>query len=171
MYIPRDSYLDKLKNSIGNGMIKIVTGPRRCGKSFLLFHIFKDYLLSTGVKGDHIIELSLDAVKNVKYRNPIGLASYFNDRVKDNAQYYFLIDEIQFCESVNNPAFVGYKTDGGKTPKITFYDVLNGFLGIKNVEVFVTGSNSHMLSSNIATEFRGRSLQIMIHPLTFKLFN
>ena len=75
MYIARDSYLDKLKNSIGNGMIKIVTGPRRCGKSFLLFHIFKDYLLSTGVKGDHIIELSLDDVKNVKYRNPIGLAS------------------------------------------------------------------------------------------------
>lgn len=170
MYISRDSYLDKLKTSIGNGMIKIITGPRRCGKSFLLFHIFKDYLLSTGVKGDHIIELSLDDVKNIKYRNPIDLASYFKDRVKDNAQYYFLIDEIQFCKSVDNPAFAGYKTDDGKTPKITFYDVLNGFLGIKNVEVFVTGSNSHMLSSDIATEFHGRGWQIRIRPLTFKEF-
>ncbi len=170
MYISRDSYLNKLKSSIGNGMVKIVTGPRRCGKSFLLFHIFKDYLLSAGVKSDHIIELSLDEVKNVKYRNPIDLASYFEERVKDDAQYYFLIDEIQFCVSVDNPAFSGYKTDDGKTPKITFYDVLNGFLGFRNVEVFVTGSNSHMLSSDIATEFRGRGSQIRIHPLTFKEF-
>lgn len=170
MYISRDSYLDKLKASIGNGMVKIVTGPRRCGKSFLLFHIFKDYLLSSGVKTDHIIEMSLDDVKNVKYRNPIDLASYFKDRVKDDAPYYFLIDEIQFCESVDNPAFKGYKTEDGYTPKVTFYDVLNGFLALKNVEVFVTGSNSHMLSSDIATEFRGRGWQIRIHPLTFKEF-
>lgn len=156
--------------SIGNGMIKIITRPRRCGKSFLLFHIFKDYLLSSGVKDDHIIELSLDGVNNIKYRNPIYLASYFKDRVKDNAQYYFLIDEIQFCKSLDNPAFSGYKTEDEKSAKITFYDVLNGFLGLKNVEVFVTGSNSHMLSSDIATEFRGRGWQIRIHPLTFKEF-
>lgn len=170
MYISRDSYLDQLKASIGNGMIKIITGPRRCGKSFLLFHIFKDYLLSTEVKDDHIIELSLDDVANAKYRNPIDLASYFKDKVKDDDRYYFLIDEIQFCKSVDNPAFAGYKTEDGKSPKITFYDVLNGFLGLKNVEAFVTGSNSHMLSSDIATEFRGRGWQIRIHPLTFKEF-
>lgn len=170
MYISRDSYLDQLKSSVGNGMIKIITGPRRCGKSFLLFHIFKDYLLSTEVKDDHIIELSLDDVANAKYRNPIDLASYFKDKVKDDDRYYFLIDEIQFCKSVDNPAFAGYKTEDGKSPKITFYDVLNGFLGLKNVEVFVTGSNSHMLSSDIATEFRGRGSQIRIHPLTFKEF-
>lgn len=156
--------------SIGNGMIKIITGPRRCGKSFLLFHIFKDCLLSSGVNDEHIIELSLDGVNNIKYRNPIYLATYFKDRVKDNAQYYFLIDEIQFCKSVDNPAFSGYKTEDEKSAKITFYDVLNGFLGLKNVEVFVTGSNSHMLSSDIATEFRGRGWQIRIHPLTFKEF-
>lgn len=170
MYISRDSYLDKLKASIGNGMIKIITGPRRCGKSFLLFHIFKDCLLSSRVKDDHIIELSLDDVNNIKYRNPIYLASYFKDRIKDNAQYYFLIDEIQFCKSLDNPTFSGYKTEDGKSPKITFYDVLNSFLRLKNVEVFVTGSNSHMLSSDIATEFRGRGWQIRIHPLTFKEF-
>lgn len=156
--------------SIGNGMIKIITGPRRCGKSFLLFHIFKDCLLSSGVNDEHIIELSLDGVNNIKYRNPIYLATYFKNRVKDNAQYYFLIDEIQFCKSVDNPAFSGYKTEDGKSAKITFYDVLNGFLGLKNVEVFVTGSNSHMLSSDIATEFRGRGWQIRIHTLTFKEF-
>ena len=170
MYISRDFYLDKLKASIGNGMAKIITGPRRCGKSFLLFHIFKDYLLSSGVKADHIIEMSLDDVSNIKYRNPVDLSSYFIDKVKDGSRYYFLIDEIQFCKSVDNPAFKGYKTEDGNAPKVTFYDVLNGFLGLKNVEVFVTGSNSHMLSSDIATEFRGRGWQIRIHPLTFKEF-
>ena len=170
MYIKRDLYLEKLKNSINNGMIKIITGPRRCGKSFLLFHIFKDYLISSGVQEDHIIELSLDNASNAKYRNPIDLSSYFKDSVKDDFQYYFLIDEIQFCKSIDNPAFSGYKTDDNNMPKITFYDVLNGFLNLNNVEVFFTGSNSHMLSSDIATEFRGRGWQIRIHPLTFKEF-
>ncbi len=170
MYISRNSYLEKLKASIGNGMIKIVTGPRRCGKSFLLFHIFKDYLLSSGVKANQIIELSLDDSSNVQYRNPLALSSYFKEKVKDDRTYYFLIDEIQFCESVDNPAFVGFTTVSQNTPKVTFYDVLNGFLHMKNVEVFVTGSNSHMLSSDIATEFRGRGWQIRVHPLTFKEF-
>jgi len=127
MYISRDFYLDKLKASIGNGMAKIITGPRRCGKSFLLFHIFKDYLLSSGVKADHIIEMSLDDVSNIKYRNPVDLSSYFIDKVKDGSRYYFLIDEIQFCKSVDNPAFKGYKTEDRNAPKVTFYDVLNGF--------------------------------------------
>lgn len=170
MYFPRKAYLNKLKASIGNGMVKIVTGPRRCGKSFLLFHIFKDYLLSSGIQSDHIVELSLDDVTNLRYRNPINLSSYFKKKVKDDSKYYFLIDEIQFCKSIDNPAFSDIKTEDGQTPKITFYDVLNGFLNLKNVEIFVTGSNSHMLSNDIATEFRGRGWQIRVHPLTFKEF-
>lgn len=171
MYITRDSYLEQLKKTIDNGMIKIITGPRRCGKSFLLFHIFKDYLLSIGVSSDHIIELSLDDDRNIIYRNPMNLSSYFKKRVSDvSAKYYFLIDEIQMCEKVKNPAFEGCEIIDGDTPLVTFYDVLNGFLHMKNVDVFVTGSNSHMLSSDIATEFRGRGWQIRVHPLTFKEF-
>ena len=92
MYILRKSYLEKLKSSIGNGLIKIITGPRRSGKSFLLFHIFKDYLLSNGIRNDHIIELSLDDLRNVKYRNPIDLANYFESKIRDDSKYYFLID-------------------------------------------------------------------------------
>ena len=171
MYITRDTYLDQLKKSMDNGMVKIITGPRRCGKSFLLFHIFKDYLLSIGVLQDHIIELSLDDDANIIYRNPMNLSSYFKDKVKDKSEkYYFLIDEIQMCEKVKNPAFDGLDTLDGATPMVTFYDVLNGFLHMDNVDVFVTGSNSHMLSSDIATEFRGRGWQIRVHPLTFKEF-
>lgn len=171
MYITRDSYLEQLKKSLDNGMIKIITGPRRSGKSFLLFHIFKDYLLSTGVKNDHIIELSLDDEANVIYRNPVNLSSYFKGKVKDkSSKYYFLIDEIQLCQKVKNPAFDGFETSDGSIPMISFYDVLNGFLHMNNVETFVTGSNSHMLSSDIATEFRGRGWQIRVHPLTFKEF-
>ncbi len=172
MYIRRESYLEKLKSSIGNGMVKIITGPRRCGKSFLLFHIFKDYLLSIGVKADRIIEMSLDDDGNIAYRDPLKLSAYFKGKVTDkNSKYYFLIDEIQMCEKVKNPAFEGVETADGSTPLVTFYDVLNGFLRMDNVEMFVTGSNSHMLSSDIATEFRGRGWQIRVHPLTFKEFN
>ncbi len=157
MYIKRDSYLEQLKKSMDNGMIKIITGPRRCGKSFLLVHIFKDYLLSIGVLQEHIIELSLDDDANLIYRNPMNLSSYFKEKAKDkSAKYYFLIDEIQMCEKVKNPAFDGCETLDGTTPMVTFYDVLNGFLHLDNVDVFVTGSNSYMLSSDIATEFRGR---------------
>ncbi len=172
MYITRDSYLEQLKKSMDNGMVKIITGPRRCGKSFLLFHIFKDYLLSIGVSQDHIIELSLDDDTNLIYRNPMNLSSYFKEKVKDqSAKYYFLIDEIQMCEKIKNPAFDGLDTLDGVTPMVSFYDILNGFLHMDNVDVFVTGSNSHMLSSDIATEFRGRGWQIRVHPLTFKEFN
>ncbi len=171
MYITRDAYLEKLKSSMGNGMVKIITGPRRSGKSFLLFHIFKDYLLSIGVKADRIIEMSLDDDRNIAYRDPIKLSAYFREKVIDkDSKYYFLIDEIQMCEKVKNPAFEGVETADDSTPLVTFYDVLNGFLHMDNVETFVTGSNSHMLSSDIATEFRGRGWQIRIHPLTFKEF-
>lgn len=99
MYISRNSYLEKLKQSIGNGMIKIITGPRRAGKSFLLFHIFKDYLLNSGVKDDHIIEISLDDSSNTEYRNPIRLDSYFKDRIKDKEKYYFLSMKFNSAEA------------------------------------------------------------------------
>lgn len=99
MYISRNSYLEKLKQSIGNGMIKIITGPRRAGKSFLLFHIFKDYLLSSGIKDDHIIEISLDDSSNTEYRNPIRLDSYFKDRIKDKEKYYFLSMKFNSAEA------------------------------------------------------------------------
>ena len=171
MYILRDSYLEQLKKSMNNGMVKIITGPRRCGKSFLLFHLFKNYLLSIGVANDHIIELTLDDDINMSFRNPLKLSSYFKEKVTDTtAKYYFLIDEIQMCEKIMNPAFDGYKTPNNTVPMISFYDVLNSFLHMNNVDVFVTGSNSHMLSSDIATEFRGRGWLIRVHPLTFKEF-
>lgn len=99
MYISRNSYLEKLKQSIGNGMIKIIIGPRRAGKSFLLFHIFKDYLLNSGVKDDHIIEISLDDSSNTEYRNPIRLDSYFKDRIKDKEKYYFLSMKFNSAEA------------------------------------------------------------------------
>lgn len=171
MYIRRDSYLEKLKSSMGNGMVKIITGPKRSGKSFLLFHIFKDYLLSIGVKDDHIIEMSLDDDNNLAYRDPLKLSTFFKEKVVDkDSKYYFFIDEIQMCEKVKNPAFNEVETVDGSVPLVTFYDVLNGFLHMNNVDTFVTGSNSHMLSSDIATEFRGRGWQIRVHPLTFKEF-
>lgn len=171
MYIMRNQYLEQLKKSMDNEMIKIITGPRRSGKSFLLFHIFKEYLLSIGVSSDHIIEMSLDDDSNLIYRNPINLSSYFKSKVTNTLdKYYFLIDEIQMCEKIKNPAFEGYDTLNEFTPVVTFYDVLNGFLHMKNVDIFVTGSNSHMLSSDIATEFRGRGWQIKVYPLTFKEF-
>ncbi len=171
MYITRDTYLEQLKKSMNNGMVKIITGPRRSGKSFLLFHLFKNYLLSIGVANDHIIELTLDDDNNISYRNPLKLSSYFKEKITDTtAKYYFLIDEIQMCEKIKNPAFDGYETPNNAVPMISFYDVLNGFLHMNNVDVFVTGSNSRMLSSDIATEFRGRGWQIRVHPLTFKEF-
>lgn len=137
----------------------------------MLFHIFKDYLFSTGIKENHIVELTLDDARNAIYRNPFKLDSYFRERMKDdNSTYYFFIDKRQFCQSVDNPSFDGYKTADGKIPQVNFYAVLNGFLRLENVEVSVTGSNSHMLSSDIATEFRGRGWEIRVYPLSFKEF-
>ena len=168
MEIKRDRYPEEMKKAIGNQMVKIITGPRRCGKSYLLFKIFRDWLREQGVDDSHIIKLKLDDARNVLYRNPLAMAEYFRKRKpNDGKTSFFIIDEIQLCESIPNPAFEGIRTADGSTPTVTFYDVLNEFLHYEDTEVFVTGSNSKMLSSDIATEFRGRSWQIHMHSLSY----
>lgn len=160
MIFARSAYLEKLISSIGNGMVKIITGPKRSGKSYLLSNIFKGYLLRSGVKEDHIIQLKLDQISNAKYRNLKKFTAYFKERmVLDGKTNFFLIDEIQLVEKVENPYVRGQM--------LSFYDSLNEFLDYENVEIFVTGSNSNMLSNDIATEFRGRGWQIRLNPLSF----
>ncbi len=145
--IKRDKYLNMLVNSRDNGLIKIITGIRRCGKSYLLDPIFKNYLIESGVKENHIIKLELDKIENEKYLNPQELNNYIKSKIKDNDKYYILLDEIQLVDK--------------------FESVLNGFLYIKNLDVYVTGSNSKFLSTDIITEFRGRGDEIKVFPLTF----
>lgn len=148
--IKRDVYLNKIINKKENGLIKIVTGIRRCGKSYLLDPMYKNYLLESGVKENHIIKLDLDERKNNKYLNPDELDQYIRSLIIDKEQYYLILDEIQ-------------KVDD-------FESVLNGFLHINNLDVYVTGSNSKFLSSDIVTEFRGRGDEIRIYPLSFSEF-
>lgn len=148
--IKRDVYLNKIIEKRENGLIKIITGIRRCGKSYLLDPLFKNYLLESGVKEDHIIKLDLDERKNNKFLDPDQLDQYIRDLIKDNDQYFLILDEIQKVED--------------------FESVLNGFLHIRNLDVYVTGSNSKFLSSDIITEFRGRGDEVRIHPLSFSEF-
>ena len=150
MEIKRDSYLEQLKIRKDNGMIKIITGIRRCGKSFLLFVLFKKYLLGSGVDHDHIIEIALDGIENEELRDPKKCYRYIKDAMKDEQKYYLLLDEVQFM------------------PR--FEEVLNSLLRIGNIDVYVTGSNSKFLSSDIVTEFRGRGDEIRIYPLSFAEF-
>lgn len=148
--IKRDVYLNKIIEKRENGLIKIITGIRRCGKSYLLDPLFKNYLLESGVKEDHIIKLDLDERKNNKFLDPDQLDQYIRDLIKDNDQYFLILDEIQKVED--------------------FESVLNSFLHIRNLDVYVTGSNSKFLSSDIITEFRGRGDEVRIHPLSFSEF-
>ena len=148
--IKRDMYLQKLIDRQKNGLIKIITGIRRCGKSYLLDPIYKNYLLSQGVKEDHIIKIDLDERKNNKYLNPDALDEYIRSKIIDKNMYYVILDEIQKVED--------------------FESVLNGFLHIENVDIYVTGSNSKFLSSDIRTEFRGRGDEIRVLPLAFSEF-
>ena len=150
MEIKRDSYLEQLKIRKDNGMIKIITGIRRCGKSFLLFVLFKKYLLESGVDHDHIIEIALDGIENEELRDPKKCYRYIKDAMKDEQKYYLLLDEVQFMPH--------------------FEEVLNSLLRIGNIDVYVTGSNSKFLSSDIVTEFRGRGDEIRIYPLCFAEF-
>ena len=162
--IDRKRYLDKLIRLRNNGQVKIITGIRRCGKSFLLNTIFRDWLTQDGgMKKDQIIMLDLDDNFNARYRNPMQLSKYLRSLVKEeHKQYYILIDEIQKVKPVRNP----YLPD----EKIGFVDVLNGLKNLPNVDVYVTGSNSKMLSTDIATEFRGRGDIIPLSPLTYDEF-
>lgn len=158
--IVRERYLQKIVDYMWDGQIKVITGIRRCGKSTLLFQIFYDYLLKKGSKAENIITLELDKRKYAKYRNPIVLAEYVESQVKDRRKkYYLFIDEIQFCYSVPDPDNAGHE--------VTVYDLLNELKDYENLDVYVTGSNSKMLSKDIATEFRGRASQIYVYPLNF----
>ena len=161
MEIKRDRYLKKIISYMWDGQVKVITGIRRCGKSYLLRTLFYNYLLSQNVKKNHILSFELDLTKDIKYRNPLELAKYVREQVEGSAdEYYLFVDEIQMSDKVPNP----YNPDG---KEITFYDALNDLNSLSNLDIYVTGSNSKMLSSDILTEFRGRSDEIHVHPLSF----
>lgn len=146
-YIERKKYLDELVSLQNNGMIKVITGMRRCGKSYLLFEIFTSYLENNGIAPDHIIKVDLEDFKNRAMRNPDNLYAYVESRIIDEGMYYILLDEVQMLDS--------------------FEDVLNGFLKMRNVDIYVTGSNAKFLSKDIITEFRGRGFEVKMYPLSF----
>lgn len=162
MEIKRDYYLNKLINKKENGLIKVITGIRRCGKSYLLFNLYDKYLIDNGIKESHIIKLALDDDQNIEYRNPIILGQYVRSKIKDKKMYYVFLDEIQKVESIQNPHIPN------KESYITFVDTLVGLMKIPNLDIYVTGSNSKMLSSDILTEFRDRGDEIKVNPLSYK---
>ena len=163
--IERRKYLDKLIRKKENGLVKVITGIRRCGKSYLLFEIYHKYLNSIGVDDGHIIELALDDDVNIRYRNPLELGEYIRSLMTDKEKmYYIFLDEIQKVAEIPNP----YLPDSDE--KIGFVDVVLGLMKIKNADIYVTGSNSKMLSSDILTEFRGRGDEIKVNPLSFSEF-
>ena len=163
--IARPDYLNKLISKKENGLIKIITGNRRCGKSYLLFTIYHEYLVSAGIAENQIIELALDETVNAKYRNPIELDSYIRSLVSDKSkQYYVFLDEIQKVDEIQNPYV------DNPNSKITFVDTVLGLMKIKNMDLYITGSNSKMLSSDILTEFRDRGDEIRVYPLSFAEF-
>ena len=165
MEFPRDDYLQKLIKKKDNGRVKIITGIRRCGKSYLLFELFTKYLHENGVEDDQIIGLALDEMMNAKYRNPFELDKYIREQITDKSKrYYILIDEIQFVSEIRNP----YVDD--PSAKLGFIDVVLGLMKIKNADVYVTGSNSKMLSTDILTQFRDRGDEIRVFPLSYAEF-
>ena len=150
MLIKRDRYLNKLISKKWNGMIKVITGIRRCGKSYLLFELFKQHLIDNGVEANQIIEISLDSVEFEDLQDKKKLNQYIQSRIRSDKNYYVLLDEIQLVDG--------------------FELLLNGLLKQKNIDVYVTGSNSKFLSSDIITEFRGRGDEVRVHPLSFQEF-
>lgn len=159
MIIERQAYLNKLISRKENNQIKVITGIRRCGKSFLLFNIYYDYLISIGVSKEQIITVTLDDDSNAKYRNPKSLSKFIHSCITDDKKvYYIFIDEIQYA--------ILWKAKG--TNNVSVFDVLNGLLRLRNVDIYVTGSNSKMLSKDVMTEFRGRGDNVEVFPLSFK---
>ena len=150
MQIRRDFYLDKLISKKHNSLIKIITGIRRCGKSYLLFNLFREHLRSNGVPDDHVIEMAFDLYENIDYRDPKAFFPYVKGRIKDGEMHYILLDEVQLLGE--------------------FEAVLNSFARMPNVDVYVTGSNARFLSKDVVTEFRGRGDEIHMYPLTFREF-
>lgn len=162
---PREQYLKEIISKKDNGRIKIITGLRRSGKSVLLFQLYREWLLGEGVKEDQIIALALDILENARYRNPLELDKYVRDyMVNPKKRYYIFIDEIQFVSEIQNPYV------DNEDAKITFIDVILGFMHMDNADVYVTGSNSKMLSSDILTQFRDRGDEIRVYPLSFAEF-
>ena len=162
---PREQYLKEIISKKDNGRIKIITGLRRSGKSVLLFQLYREWLLGEGVKEDQIIALALDILENARYRNPLELDKYVRDHMVDpKKRYYIFIDEIQFVSEIQNPYV------DNEDAKITLIDVILGFMHMDNADVYVTGSNSKMLSSDILTQFRDRGDEIRVYPLSFAEF-
>lgn len=162
MQFPRKQYMDQLIRKKDNGRIKVITGLRRSGKSYLLFNLYRQYLLDLGIGEDQIVGLALDEIGSARYRNPFELDKVIRERIKDRTKrYYVFIDEIQFVKEVKNP----YVED--QNEKITFIDVVLGLMKISNADIYVTGSNSRMLSSDIITQFRDRGDEIRVNPLSF----
>lgn len=157
--IKRDKYLQKIISKKDNGLIKVITGIRRCGKSFLLFTLYYNYLVKSGVDKDHIIVITLDDDENKEFRDPIKLSKYIREKIFDSKMYYILIDEVQYAITNNELR---------NTDEIMLYNVLNGLMRLHNVDVYVTGSNSKMLTKDVLTAFRGRGDEVNIYPLTFK---
>ena len=157
--IKRDNYLKKIINKKENGLIKIITGIRRCGKSFLLFNLFFDYLINNGIDKQHIITIALDDDLYKEYRDPDKLSHFIREKIVDNSMYYILIDEVQYAIS---------KEELKNKDEIKLYNVLNGLMRLNNVDIYVTGSNSKMLTKDVLTAFRGRSDEIKVYPLSFK---
>ena len=159
--IKRDEYLNRIIDRKENGLIKVITGIRRCGKSFLLFNLFYDYLIESGVKEEQIITIALDDDTFVKYRDPDELSKYIRGKIVNSDMYYVLIDEVQYAitkDELKNPE------------NIKLYNVLNGLMRLRNVDIYVTGSNSKMLTKDVLTAFRGRGDEIRIYPLSFAEF-
>ena len=162
---PRNQYLKEIIARKDNGRVKIITGLRRCGKSVLLFEIYRDYLINEGVDSEQIIGVALDELSNAKYRNPLELDKFFRERITDSSKrYYLFIDEIQMVSEIQNP----YVDD--PEAKIGFVDVVIDLMKIRNADVYITGSNSKMLSSDILTQFRDRGDEIRVFPLSFAEF-
>lgn len=151
MEIARQRYIQKLLDRKENGLVKVITGIRRCGKSYLLFHLYKNKLLDMGIPSRSIIEMALDDIANIEYRNAIKLYNYVKSKITDNSIHYVFLDEIQLLES-------------------NFADLVNGLLHIENLDIYVTGSNSRFLSSDILTEFRGRGDEVRVFPFSFSEF-
>mgnify|MGYP006343747021 FL=1 len=157
--VKRDEYLGRLIDKKENGLIKVITGIRRCGKSFLLFNLFYDYLIESGVKEEQIITIALDDDLFVDYRDPDELSKYIRGKIVNKDMYYILIDEVQYAIS----------KDELKNPEnIRLYNVLNGLMRLRNVDIYVTGSNSKMLTKDVLTAFRGRGDEVKIYPISFK---
>ncbi len=157
--IKRDAYLERLIDKKENGLIKVITGIRRCGKSYLLFNLFYDYLIDNGVKEEQIITIALDDDIYLEYRDPQKMSEYIRSKIVNKDMYYILIDEVQYAitkEELKNP------------DDIKLYNVLNGLMRLRNVDIYVTGSNSKMLTKDVLTAFRGRGDELKVYPISFK---